>query len=77
VCRRPPCRAAAEDALDAIETTREEYDELAGQIERRNTDRPQGPLPVGVRSDTMARLDHDDEARDMIAAAKAQHRRDA
>jgi hypothetical protein len=79
VCRRPSCRAAAEDALDAIETARGHYDDLASRIERRNTGRPHGAVPVGVRGDTMARLDHDDddEARGMIAAAKAQHRGDA
>jgi len=77
VCRRPSCRAAAEDALNAVETAREEYDDLAAQIEERNTDRPQGPLPVGWKSDTMVRLDHDDEGWGAIAAAKLGHRGDA
>jgi len=74
VCRRPSCRAAAADALDAIETAREECDELAEQIEQRHTDSPQGPLPVGWRSDTMARMDHDDEEWWALAAAKLGHR---
>jgi len=77
VCRRPSCRAAAEDALNAIETAREEYDELAEQIEQRHTDSPQGALPVGWRSDAMVRMDHDDEGSWAINAAKIQHRGDA
>jgi hypothetical protein len=77
VCRRPSCRAAAEDALDAVETAREEYDDLASQIEQRHTDSPQGPLPVGWRSDAMVRMDHEDEEWGAIAAAKLGHRGDA
>jgi len=76
VCRRPSCRAAAEDALNAVETAREEYDDLASQIEQRNTDRPQEPLPVGWRSDAMVRMDHDNEEWGATAAAKLGHRGD-
>jgi len=77
VCRRPSCRAAAGDALVAVETARDQYDELAERIEQRSTDRPQGPVPVGRRSDTMVQMDHDDEEWWGLAAAKAQHRGDA
>jgi len=70
-------RAAAEDALDAIETARDQYDDLAEQIEQRHTDSPQGPLPVGWRSDTMVRMDHEDEQWGAITAAKLAHRGDA
>jgi len=76
VCRRASCRAAAEDALNAIETAREQYGELAEQIEQRHADSPQGPLPVGWRSDTMVRADHDGEGWGAIARAKLAHRGD-
>jgi len=77
VCRRPSCRAAAEDALIAVETAREQYDSLAEQIEQRTTDTPQTPaLPVGWKGDTMARMDHDDEEWGAIARAKLGHRGD-
>jgi len=73
VCRRARCRAAAEDALVAVERARERYDDLASQIEQR-AETSHTPVPVGWRSDAMVRMDHDDEDWGALAAAKHHHR---
>lgn len=74
VCRRPRCRAAAEDALVAVEHARERYDPLIKQIAQRSADSRGQFVAHGRRGDVMSRMDHDDDDWGALAAAKHHHR---